>query len=111
MNAARVLASRSLSISSFSPLACISALAGRHRFQHPLRYSSRNPLAMTGAENAAKKETPPFDPAPSFYITENIDPEWTYGAGIRKSSVLASEWNEEEKQGWKSFNLEEMSKP
>ena len=53
----------------------------------------------------------PFNPAPAYRLTRNPDEDWKFGDGLREQTQLGKEWKEDEKLGWKTFNLEEIDKP
>ena len=68
--------------------------------------------ATMSSTSDSQPAAPKFNPAPAFRNTQSPDPSWSLGEGLKTSATqLAREWKEDEKQGWTTLDLGELSKP
>ncbi|TFK54278.1 hypothetical protein OE88DRAFT_1711170 [Heliocybe sulcata] len=54
---------------------------------------------------------PPFDATALFKYTESPNPEWKFGDGMTLNSPQAKQWKEDEKLGWRTWDMDETPKP
>lgn len=74
-----------------------------------LRASSRT-FASTSrlSEEGTKPELPAFNPSPAFRLTRPPNPSWKTGQGLSDEAIGAKSWNEQEGEGWRTWDLKEM---
>ena len=53
---------------------------------------------------------PAFNPSQSFKLTDPPNPNWKLGQGLSNEGVGAKEWKEDEKLGWRTWDLSQMEK-
>lgn len=55
-----------------------------------------------------KSRLPAFNASPAFRLTQAQNMSWEIGQGLATEAAGTEEWNEQEKEGWKTWMLDEM---